>query len=349
MPQQQEPDIYNNAIFWVEVDKIKPNPQQPRREFDQAKLHDLAESIRQYGVLQPLVVTRREVLREGEGLFTEYELIAGERRLRESRIAGLTRVPVIIRHSEDSEQMKLELAIIENLQREDLNAIDRARAFERLSKEFNFKHREIGERIGKSREYVANTIRLLMLPEDMQKALAEGAITEGHTRPLLMLIDRPEEQQVLFKDILYKKVNVREAEELARRIAKERARKRGRIFDPDIVELERLLCQMLGTRVYVEPREMGGKIHIDFNTNDDLRGILGTLYEQYQSVLSSMAPSGTPLPTDTISPPSVEQSVREEYTPLNETAPFGDTNYTPPPPKDTGEDEGLYSVKNFSI
>ena len=107
MPQQQEPDIYNNAIFWVEVDKIKPNPQQPRREFDQAKLHDLAESIRQYGVLQPLVVTRREVLREGEGLFTEYELIAGERRLRASRIAGLTRVPVIIRHSEDSEQMKI--------------------------------------------------------------------------------------------------------------------------------------------------------------------------------------------------------------------------------------------------
>src|SRR3990167_6791520 len=113
--------FYNDAIFWIEVEKIKPNPYQPRREFDEARLNDLASSIRQYGILQPLVVTRREIVREDGGLYSEYELIAGERRLRASKIAGLSQVPVIIRNGDQTEQEKLELAIIENLQREDLN------------------------------------------------------------------------------------------------------------------------------------------------------------------------------------------------------------------------------------
>src|SRR5580698_981754 len=125
-----------DSIFWVEVDRIKPNPFQPRKNFDEAALASLAESIRQYGVLQPLTVTRKEIERPGEGIFVEYELIAGERRLRAAKIAGIAAVPVVIRTNEDSDRMKLELAIIENLQREDLNAVDRAIAFQRLVAEF---------------------------------------------------------------------------------------------------------------------------------------------------------------------------------------------------------------------
>src|SRR3989338_1128654 len=131
--------FYSDSIFWVELDKIKPNPFQPRKEFDEARLRELADSIRQYGVLQPLVVTRKEIAREDGGLAVEYELIAGERRLRASRIAGLTQVPAVIRAQADTDQMKLELAIIENLQREDLNPVDRAMAFRRLADEFGFK------------------------------------------------------------------------------------------------------------------------------------------------------------------------------------------------------------------
>jgi ParB family chromosome partitioning protein len=122
--------FYNNAIFWVEVDKIKPNPFQPRREFDEAKLNDLARSIRQYGVIQPLTVTRREVQKPDGGLATEYELVAGERRLRASKLAGVATVPALIREAEDDDKTKLELAIVENLQREDLNPVDRAKAFQ---------------------------------------------------------------------------------------------------------------------------------------------------------------------------------------------------------------------------
>jgi ParB family chromosome partitioning protein len=220
------PIFQGNAIFWVDVDKIRPNPYQPRREFDGAALQSLAESIRQYGVLQPLTVTRYEITREDGGLSTGYELIAGERRLRASRIAGLAQVPVTIRTGEESDRMKLELAIIENLQREDLNPIDRAMAFERLAKEFGFTHIEIGRRVGKSRVYVTNTLRLLCLGDDMKQAVIDGRISEGHTRPLLMLGDRAEEQATLFKEILAKQLNVREAELIAREIAVERARKK---------------------------------------------------------------------------------------------------------------------------
>ncbi|HWO07010.1 MAG TPA: ParB/RepB/Spo0J family partition protein, partial [Candidatus Paceibacterota bacterium] len=162
----------SNSIYWVEVDRIKPNPFQPRKEFDEAALKSLAESIRQYGVLQPLTVTKKETERPGEGITVEYELIAGERRLRAAKIAGVGSVPCVIRTSEQSDQEKLELAIIENLQREDLNPVDRARAFHQLATEFGLKHGEIGKRIGKSREYVSNTLRILNLPQEMLDALA---------------------------------------------------------------------------------------------------------------------------------------------------------------------------------
>src|SRR5580692_11140034 len=168
-----------DSIFWVEVDRIKPNPFQPRKTFDEAALASLAESIRSYGVLQPLTVTRKEIEKPDEGIAVEYELIAGERRLRASKLAGLREVPVVIRTAEDSDRVKLEIAIIENLQREDLNAVDRALAFQRLASEFGLKHLDIGKRVGKSREYVSNTLRILSLPKEMQEALSVGEISEG--------------------------------------------------------------------------------------------------------------------------------------------------------------------------
>ena len=158
--------LYSNSIFWIDADKIKPNPYQPRKDFDENRLRDLAESIKQYGVLQPLTVSRMEVQKEDGGFMTEYELIAGERRLRAAKIAGVTQVPAIIREG-DTGMMKLELAIIENLQREDLNVVDRARAFFQLVNEFKFTHNEVAQKMGRSREFVSNSLRILTLPEEI--------------------------------------------------------------------------------------------------------------------------------------------------------------------------------------
>jgi ParB family transcriptional regulator, chromosome partitioning protein len=264
----------NNAIFWVEVEKIKPNPYQPRREFDEERLNDLADSIRQYGVLQPLVVTRQEIVRDDGGISVEYELIAGERRHRASRIAGISQVPVIIKSGPENDKLKLELAIIENLQREDLNAIDRALAFHQLADEFGFKHAEIAKKVGKSREYVSNSIRLLSLPEEMQQAIKDSRMSEGHARPLLMLGDRPQEQDTLFKEVVYKKITVREAESIARQIAQEKVRKQTYLKDPKINEYEKQLSESLGTRVQIEQGQVGGKIVINFFSPEDLQSIL---------------------------------------------------------------------------
>ena len=266
--------FFNNSIFWIDVDKIKANPYQPRQEFDMARLRDLSESIRMYGVLQPLTVTRNEVVKEDGGLATEYELIAGERRWRASKLAGLTQVPAIIRSGQEDSRVKLELAIIENLQREDLNPVDRARAFQRLVDELNFKHIQIAEKVGKSREYVTNSLRLLMLQPNILQALSEGRISEGHARPLMMLNDRPEEQDTLFKEITFRKLTVREAEAIARKVAFDKVRKKDRAFDPEIVEIEEKLQETLGTRVHIERKDNGGKLMIDFFSNDDLRQIL---------------------------------------------------------------------------
>ncbi|MDQ5901705.1 MAG: ParB family transcriptional regulator, chromosome partitioning protein [Patescibacteria group bacterium] len=271
-----QPELYSDSIFFIDVNKIHPNPYQPRIEFDEARLRDLADSIRQYGVLQPLVVTRVEREKEDGGIVVEYELIAGERRLRASRLAGLSQVPAVIRKEQDP-MMKLELAIIENLQREDLNPVDRARAFLRLHTEFGFSHKDIGKKVGKSREYVSNSLRLLQMPQDILDALGQGKLTEGHTRPLLMLSDRPDEQAVLFKEIVYKKITVREAERIAREIAKERVRKKEYLPDPEIEDIQNRLQETLGTRVHIDRKNQGGKITIDFFSPEDLRTILDTI------------------------------------------------------------------------
>ena len=315
--------FYNDAIFWIEVDKIKPNPFQPRREFDEVQLKSLADSIRQYGVLQALVVTRNEVEKEDGGLGVEYELVAGERRLRAARLAGLAQVPVLIRDGEETDLMKLELAIIENIQREDLSPVDRARAFERLSKEFNFKHHEIGKKVGKSREFVSNSLRILSLPEYIINALSENKITEGHTRPLMMLVDRPQEQETLFKEIIFKKLNVREAESIARHIAVERARK---LIDQELIDIEDQFKEKLGTRVRIEKREEGGRVTIDFFNKDDLRALL-------ERIIS-----------DSETNPSIERIVEEAPILTEEEKILVEDK-----PKSEDDDESLYSITNFSI
>ncbi len=316
-------NFYNNAIFWIEVDKVKPNPFQPRKEFDEARLNDLALSIRQYGVLQPLVVTRKEIEREDGGLYVEYELISGERRLRASKLAGLKEVPALIREGTDTDKAKLELAIIENLQREDLNAVERAKAFKQLVDEFGLKHTEIAEKIGKSREYVSNTIRLLLLPPEVLQALSEGKIAEGHTRPILMLSEHPEQQINLFKEIMMKKMTVRESEGLARRVAFDKVRKKELLIDPDILEMEERLTESLGTRVSIEQREAGGKIHIDFFNQDDLRSILEHIKKSFEQKVA---------PVDL----GVSQSLEEQKILIDDK------------PKQE-EIEETYNLDNFSI
>lgn len=315
----------NDSIFWIEIDKIKPNPYQPRREFDEGKLRDLSESIRQYGVLQPLTVTRRETEHENGSVSVEYELIAGERRLRASKLAKLSQVPALIRMPErttaENEQMKLELAIIENVQREDLNPIDRAIAFKRLADEFKFSHVEIGKRVGKSREYVSNSIRILNLPDEIQHAILDGTLSDGHSRPLLMLQSRPEEQMVVFKEVVLKKLNVREAELIARRIATDRAR---RPAQPEVVAIERELTDAFGTRVLIQQQNgKGGRIVISFLSPEDLQSILGVVKERRAAEAGAV---------EGVAPPPVLQDET-----IEESAPAA------------SDDDDIYSVRNFSV
>jgi len=271
----------DNSIFWIEVEKIRPNPEQPRISFDEERLRDLSDSIKQYGVLQPLVVIRAEEETDGGGLRVYYELIAGERRLRASKLAGLSQVPALIRTGEDNKRAKLELAIIENLQREDLNPVDRARALKRLSTEFGLNNAQIGRKVGKSREYVSNTLRMLQLPDDMVDALAIGKITEGHTRPLLMLADQPDVQRTFFKDILGFKMAVREAEIAARRYAQHKVRKREHKINPEIYRLEQQFSEKLGTRVLIDQKDKGGRLVIEYFAPSDLQALMD-LFETHK-------------------------------------------------------------------
>jgi ParB family transcriptional regulator, chromosome partitioning protein len=314
-----------DSVFWIDVHRIEPNPYQPRREFSQESLSSLAESIRQYGVLQPLVVSRSEVEKPGGGLESVYELIAGERRLRASKLAGLTQVPVVIRTGE-SNLTKLELAIIENLQREDLNAIDRAKALKQLIDEFGISHAETAAKIGKSREYVSNSLRLLSLPEHMQTAIIQKEMSEGHARPLLALNERPEERETLFKEIILKRLPVRAAERIARSIAQEKVRKHHR-KTPEMMEIEKTLTETLGTRVIIETNAEGGRLLIDFFSPDDLQALAAALAEKNAqqnmpdpSLITDAAP-GFSADSDPIAPAAPEES----------------------------QDDGMYPISNFTV
>jgi len=342
--------FYNDSVFWIDVDKIHPNPFQPRREFDVAQLQSLSDSIRQYGVLQALVVTRKEFQKEDGGLGVEYELIAGERRLRAAKLAGLSQVPVLIKvGDEENDLMKLELAIIENIQREDLNPVDRSRAFQRLIDEFGFKHVEIAKKVGKSREYVSNSVRLLALPPEILDALSLGKISEGHARPLMMLGDRMDEQLTLFKEIMFRRLTVREAEAIGRRIAYDKIRKKGATLDPETQEMEEKLTETLGTRVSIEKRLNGGKIMIDFFSEEDLREILELLKTNKAKSPTERLDKhieANPIPPKNEFTPNY---VRDEKLAEMTVEDLHNLDDRTPEQKNEDDNDEIYSIKNFSV
>jgi len=247
----------------IEVEEIVENPHQPRSFFSPTDLEDLINSIEEHGILQPLIVTRRE---------HGYELIAGERRLRAARTLGHKTVPVIIR--EANEQQKLELALIENIQRQDLNAVEEAIAFRALIDEFNLTQEQVAKRVGKSRSNVTNILRLLELPEEILQALKEGKITKSHGRTLLAEVDE-KKQWALFERMLLGGVSVREAEA---RVGSARGTQRAEHKkDPNIAAHEKKLREVLGTKVEISESAGKGKISISFYSREELLDLLARL------------------------------------------------------------------------
>jgi ParB family chromosome partitioning protein len=268
-------------IFQIEINKIKPNPHQPRRRFDEDGLRELAASIREFGVIQPLVVSKIERESAG-GLEVEYELIAGERRWLAAQMAGLRTVPAIIRRLE-AEENKLEMAVVENIQRADLNPIEFARAVAQLQEQFGLTQREIAVRLGKSREAIANSIRLLSLPAEMQEAVATGKMTESQAR-LLLTVDDFFSQKRLFEEIIKNNLSVRELAERVKRFRAPRptaGQNTGSVnpiaLDPEIMALREQLEEFLGTRVELSQEREGGRLTIRFYSKEELEGILAKL------------------------------------------------------------------------
>jgi len=259
------------SIFHIEVEKIKPNPQQPRHYFNDEALKDLASSIREFGILQPIVVSKIEK-ETPDGTDVEYQLIAGERRWLASKILGLERIPAIIRNV-DLERERLELAIIENIQREDLNPIERARAFSKLQDEFRLTQREIAAKLGKSRESVANTVRLLDLPANIKEALEKGSISESHGR-LLLAIDDQAAQERIFRELLDKKMTTRDLKNKVRGIKPENGNEKNIEVSPEIKMMQEKLSSELGAPVKIESKGEQGRITITFFSPEELRNIV---------------------------------------------------------------------------
>lgn len=255
-------------VKMLSVESISPNPQQPRKSFDEEQLQDLAASIKQHGVIQPLIV----IAAESENA---YILIAGERRLRASRLAGLTEVPAIVRTA--SQQEQLEFAIIENVQREDLNPLDRAKAYQNLADQFSLTHEDIARRVGKNRATVTNTLRLLNLPLSVQQALLNGEISEGHARSLLAL-PSPRAMEAALESILGLGLNVRQTELLVSKLSgKAPSERKAPRRSAEEEDLESRLRQFFHTKVMFSRGKRGGTISISFYSDEELNAILDTL------------------------------------------------------------------------
>ncbi len=251
------------------IASIRPNPDQPRRRFSDAEMTTLTASIREHGVLQPVLVTET---------LDGYQLIAGERRVRAALAAGLDRIPAVIRHLDDRE--RLELALIENLQREDLDPIESAHGFRRLIDDFGMTHEAIAERVGRARSTVANTLRLLDLAPVVQAAIADGSISEGHGRALGGL--SPEHQDHVLGAVIEQELSVRQTEELVRRLREPKPSSNGerpeetRAADPDLERIEEELRRSLGTKVSLARSRRGGRIVIEYYSDEEL----GRLYDR---------------------------------------------------------------------
>jgi ParB family chromosome partitioning protein len=253
-------------ILHVSVSDIVPNPYQPRRDFRPEELEELIASVKEYGILQPLVVTEK-----ANGM---YELIAGERRLRAAKEAGLKKVPVLTRTADD--QRKLELALIENIQRADLSAIEEAHAYLKLMDEFGLTQEKVAERVGKSRPVVANTLRLLKLPVEMQLALSDGRISMSMAR-VLCGMDVPSEQRAMFERMLSGEYTVRQAEDVSRARKASAGRVRASVRDVNLMALESDLREALGTKVIIQKKGDVGQIRIDFYSGEELDELIRKL------------------------------------------------------------------------
>ena len=253
------------AIAYLNTEDIKPGRYQPRTAFNQKKLEELVSSIKEKGVVQPVLVRRSD---------SGYELIAGERRLRAVKALSLDRIPAIIRDVDDLNAM--ELALIENLQREDLNPIEEAKAYQRLAKEFHFTHEQIGQAVGKDNSTVANVLRLLNLPEKIQQLVLTGVLTMGHARSLLSVSD-PHRQMKICEKIIRKGLSVREAENLVRPHSASRKTSLYRQQDPHLRAAEEDLQQALGTRVMIQHSKKRGKLVIEYFSLTDLDRIISVI------------------------------------------------------------------------
>lgn len=247
----------------VKITMVEPNREQPRKNFDEDALQELADSIKQFGLLQPILVQDRK---------TYYEIIAGERRWRAAKLAGLKEVPVIIRDYTDQEIV--EISLIENIQREDLNPIEEAQAYKKLLTEFNLKQDEVAERVSKSRTAVTNSMRLLKLCDEVQQMIIDDMISTGHARALIS-IENPEQQYMIAQRVFDEKLSVREVEKLVKDLNKPQKPKKEIIEDKslDIIyqDIEEKLKQSLGTKVSISSKGNGaGKLEIEFYTHDDL-------------------------------------------------------------------------------
>jgi ParB family chromosome partitioning protein len=260
----------SSGIVNIPIQNIVPNPRQPRTRMDTEELSDLSDSIREHGVIQPIIVSYDDSL-------SQFILIAGERRWMAAKQAGFEEIPAIVR--EVSEQQRIELALIENVQRSDLSPLETAEAYRQLSDEFGLSHEQISMQVGKSRASVTNTLRLLKLPDDVKNALAEKKISEGHARSLLSL-PAPQAQSAVLQTILAKDLSVRQTELLVRKLTGEKpysAKKLERA--PEIIELEDRLRTRLGTRVKVNQYRKGGTVVIHYFSPEELDSILAILLE----------------------------------------------------------------------
>lgn len=260
----------NAQGIYVKITKVEPNREQPRKNFDEDALQELADSIKQYGIVEPLIVQDRK---------THYEIIAGERRWRAAKLAGLKEVPVIVRNY--TEQEIVEISLIENIQREDLNPIEEAQAYKRLLTEFNLKQDEVAERVAKSRTAVTNSMRLLKLCDDVQQMIIDGMISTGHARALITIED-PEQQYIIAQRIFDEKLSVRDVEKLVKNLNQPPKEKKAIIVDKSLEavyqDIEENLKQKLSTKVSITSKGNGsGKIEIEFYSHEDLEKLMDLL------------------------------------------------------------------------
>jgi ParB family chromosome partitioning protein len=253
-------------FLYCGIEEISPSSYQPRKGFDERRLNELADSIREKGIIEPLIVKKME---------RGYELIVGERRWRAAQRAGIREVPVIVRDVTTAEAM--ELALIENLQREDLNPIEEAEAYKRLMEEFRYTQEELARRIGRDRATVANTVRLLKLPEEVKDSLGDESISSGHARALLAL-STAEEQRTACREVVKKGLSVRETERLVKRLGLQESKGAVDVKpardDPHLDYLEETLKKFLGTQVRIPSKGKRGKIEIEFYSEEDLERIV---------------------------------------------------------------------------